>query len=125
MPGVSALALVFAFLGALVGAVAGALIAGHYTRLETQQREFAARREEWWRRFEWAATLALSGTEMGQAAGLHVLAELGESALAGTDEARLLQTFSQAVLGVLFKETQPTPQDVFVLRIEPDVEEGR
>jgi hypothetical protein len=112
------------FLGGLVGAVAGAMIAGHYTRLETRQRERAARREEWWRRFEWAASLAVSDTEPSKTAGLHVLTTLGESRLAGADEARLLESFSQAVLGVLLAQTEPTPYDVFVLRADPEPRAG-
>ncbi len=112
------------FLGGLVGAVAGALIGGHYSRLETRQRERAARREEWWRRFEWAASLAVSDTEPSKTAGLHVLTTLGESRLAGADEARLLESFSQAVLGVLLAQTDPTPYDVFVLRADPEPRAG-
>lgn len=121
------LALVFGFFGGLIGAVAGALIAGYYTKYETRQRERAARREEWWRRFEWAASLALSEQEMAQTAGLHVLTQLGESALANTDDAELLQTFSQAVLDVLLSEAAPTPEDHFVVRLDPqpDGEDGQ
>ena len=116
------LALVSGFFGALLGAVAGALIAGYYTKYETRQRERAARREEWWRRFEWAASLALSEQEIAQTAGLHVLTQLGQSALADADDAELLQTFSQAVLDVLLSEASPTPDDHFVLRL--DTEQG-
>ena len=114
------LAYLSGFIGGLLGAVAGALIAGHYTRLETRQREFAARREEWWRRFEWAASLAVSDAEPSKTAGLHLLTTLGESHLAGPDEAKLLESFSQAVLGVLLAEKEPTPMDVFVLRVDSD-----
>lgn len=114
------LALLLGFIGALIGAVAGALIAGYYTKYETLQREQAARREEWWRRFEWAASLALSDQEIAQTAGLHVLTQLGQSALANTDDAELLQTFSQAVLDVLLSEASPTPEDHFVVRLDPD-----
>ncbi|HVX43641.1 MAG TPA: hypothetical protein VHC49_07135 [Mycobacteriales bacterium] len=113
------LALLLGFVGALIGAVAGALITGYYTKYETRQRERAARREEWWRRFEWAASLALSDREIPQTAGLHVLTQLGQSALADTDDAELLQTFSQAVLDVLLSEASPTPEDHFVVRLDP------
>lgn len=117
------LAALSGFLGGLLGAVFGALIAGHYTRLETRQRELAARREEWWRRFEWAASLVVSDTEPSKTAGLHLLTTLGESRLAGPDEARLLESFSQAVLGVLLAKTEPSPYDVFVLRVDNEDEQ--
>jgi hypothetical protein len=120
----SLLAWLSGFLGGLVGAVAGALIAGHYARLATGQREGASRREEWWRRFEWAASLAVSDTEPSKTAGLHLLTALAQSRLAGPDEAKLLESFSQAVLGVLLSQTDPSPHDIFVVRDEARSDES-
>jgi hypothetical protein len=40
----------------------------------TAQRELAARREEWWRRFNWAADLALDVSAEKRSIGLKLLA---------------------------------------------------
>lgn len=77
-----------AFVGALLGALA--------TIGATRQRERAARREEWWRRFEYASELALDEeSEARREAGLMLLDALAQSPLAGTDELAQLRVFTE------------------------------
>ncbi|OXM54466.1 hypothetical protein CFP75_05200 [Amycolatopsis alba DSM 44262] len=65
----------------------------------TGQREAAARREEWWRRFTWAVDLARDqSSEENRVLGLTLLTALAESDLAQEDELRLLEVFSQRQL---------------------------
>lgn len=88
------LALVLAFVGALAGGIGAQWVAGRYTRQATTQRDEAARREEWWRRYTWAADHALEGTVADRAVGFRTLTALGNSDLAGPDELALLEPFS-------------------------------
>ena len=78
--------------GALTVASAGlaAWIGAGRTKEATRQRETAAAREEWFRRLQWAASLALSGDQRTQVAGLNLLQALAESPLAGPTELDLL-----------------------------------
>lgn len=77
-----------AFVGALLGALA--------TVGATRQRERAARREEWWRRFEYASELALDEeSEARREAGLLLLDALAQSELAGIDELAQLRVFTE------------------------------
>lgn len=64
----------------------------------TVQREGAARREEWWRRFTWAAELALDESPTKRAAGLRMLTQLAQSELAERDEYLMLDAFPGRVL---------------------------
>jgi hypothetical protein len=64
----------------------------------TAQRELAGRREEWWRRFTWAADLALDQSPVRRVAGLKLLARLAQSDLAAKDEYMLIDVFQQHVL---------------------------
>lgn len=64
----------------------------------TVQREGAARREEWWRRFTWAADLALDESPTKRAAGLRTLTQLAQSELAQRDEYLILDAFPGRVL---------------------------
>lgn len=73
----------------------------------TEQRELAARREEWWRRFTWAAELAVDDSRTKRAAGLNLLAKLAASDLAQEEECLLLDVFQQRVLESLLAEDDP------------------
>lgn len=53
---------------------------------ETSQREHQARREEWWRRFQWATELALSGDPEKANIGVLLINAAADSELAGIDE---------------------------------------
>lgn len=74
----------------------------------TEQRELAARREEWWRRFVWAADLALDESRVKRVVGLKLLTKLGQSDLAERDEALLLDAFQGRVLDKLLDELPDT-----------------
>ncbi|RAS66852.1 hypothetical protein C8D87_103191 [Lentzea atacamensis] len=69
----------------------------------TTQRELAARREEWWRRFVWASELALDPAPVKRVAGLKLLAKLAQSELAARDECLLLDVFQGRVLDELLE----------------------
>jgi hypothetical protein len=70
----------------------------------TEQRELAARREEWWRRFTWAAELALAPEPERRTAGLRLLTSLAQSELAQRDECLMLDVFQSRVLDPLLKD---------------------
>lgn len=70
----------------------------------TAQRDLAARREEWWRRFNWAAELAMDASPEKRALGLKLLTKLAESDLAGRDEWLLLDAFHERVLEPLLMD---------------------
>lgn len=60
----------------------------------TLQRDMAAKREELWRRFVWAAESSMSDKEDEQVPGLQLLIELQRSPLAQDDEVRLMYAFA-------------------------------
>ncbi|GAA4529368.1 hypothetical protein [Amycolatopsis samaneae] len=70
----------------------------------TEQRELAARREEWWRRFTWAAELALAESPAKRVTGLKLLTELAQSDLAQHDECVLLDVFQDRVLDTVLDD---------------------
>lgn len=70
----------------------------------TRQRELAARREEWWRRFTWAADLAMDESPVKRVTGLKLLAKLAQSDLAQRDECLLLDVFHGRVLDALLDD---------------------
>ncbi|WP_410570533.1 hypothetical protein [Amycolatopsis sp. cmx-4-61] len=74
----------------------------------TEQRELAGRREEWWRRFTWAADLALSESVAKRVAGLKLLTKLARSNLARQDEYLLLDVFQGQVLDKLLVDLPET-----------------
>lgn len=84
---------------AVVGGFVGARMSVRGSDRATTQREVAARREEWWRRFTWAAGLALDDSSARRAAGLRVLAQLALSDLSQRDEYLILDAFPGRVLG--------------------------
>ena len=55
-----------------------------------RQRDLADRREQWWKRFAWAAELALSDDEHRRDLGLRSLDLLAASRLGGDEELELL-----------------------------------
>lgn len=64
-----------------------------FNREATRQKEDAAKREEWWRRFEWAAQLSMDESSAVKARGLRLLLILRHSPLAGPDEQGLMYAF--------------------------------
>ncbi|MFC6088094.1 hypothetical protein [Saccharothrix lopnurensis] len=86
------------------GAFLGVRHSVHGNDRATEQRELAARREEWWRRFTWAAELALDQDPAKRVAGLKLLTKLGQSDLAQADESVLLDVFQGRVLDALLDE---------------------
>lgn len=59
----------------------------------------AARREEWWRRTQWAIDLALDAVDERKALGIKVLAELLDSELASDDDKAIGRVVLSQVLG--------------------------
>lgn len=55
------------------------------------QRAQADRRDQWWKRAQWALDLSLEDDAPRAAVGLAVLVYLADSGLAGREEARLLR----------------------------------
>jgi hypothetical protein len=68
-------------------------------------------RAEWWRRFTWAANLALDDSPVKRVAGLKLLTKLAQSDLAQRDECLLLDVFQGRVLDELLHDL-------------PDLQEG-
>jgi hypothetical protein len=61
-------------------------------------------RAEWWRRFTWAADLALDSSSVKRVAGLKLLAKLAQSDLAQEDDYLLLDAFQERVLDELLND---------------------
>lgn len=89
---------------ATTGGFVGARLGVRANDRSTFQREDAARREEWWRRFTWAAELALDDSAVKRAAGLKLLAKLGRSRLATHDDHQLLDVFHHHALDRLVRD---------------------
>lgn len=104
--GVTALVGVLATSGAFLGARLGA----RANDRATEQREWAARREEWWRRFTWAAELAMDESAAKRTLGLSLMMKLARSELAQQDEYDLLDVFHQRVLGEILNPVEKTEQ---------------
>lgn len=64
-------------------------------------------RAEWWRRFTWAADLALDNSPVKRVVGLKLLTKLAQSDLAQRDECLLLDVFQERVLDELSHDTKP------------------
>lgn len=84
---------------AVVGGFVGARMSVRGSDRATAQRAVAARREEWWRRFTWAAELTLDDSSTKRASGLRVLTQLALSDLSQRDEYLILDAFPGRVLG--------------------------
>lgn len=63
-------------------------------------------RAEWWRRFTWAADLALDDSPVKRVVGLKLLAKLAQSDLAQQDDYRLIDVFQERVLDELLRDLQ-------------------
>ena len=74
---------------------AAALVALAVGIATIRQRDRADRREQWWRRAEWALGLTLSGDEEAVRRGYAVLDHLVRSDLATDDERGLLRAASE------------------------------
>src|SRR5262249_19516831 len=61
-------------------------------------------RAEWWRRFTWAADLALDSSAVKRVAGLKLLTKLAQSDLAQRDDYLLLDVFQGRVLDGLLHD---------------------
>lgn len=100
------------WLGALsllgpVATGAAALVALAVGIATIRQRDRADRREQWWRRAEWALGLTLSGDAEAIRRGYAVLDHLVRSDLATADEQGLLRAASEVGL----KAAHRPPQD--------------
>jgi len=84
-----------------------------------RQRDRADRREQWWRRAEWALGMAMSGNRPHALRGYAVLHHLAGSDLATRDERRLLR----AVTEVGLNETVRSADDGAAPPGGPDDEE--
>jgi hypothetical protein len=70
-----------------------------YVGLRTiRQRDLADRRDQWWKRYQWATDLTLGQDEHARRMGLEVLELLGQSRLAGAEEIELLEAGMTAEL---------------------------
>lgn len=85
------------FLGAVLGGVVAPSIAGRYSRQATAQRELAGRREEWGRRFCFAAELVVRDAEPARRLGVAILTSLADSDLAGRDEVGLIYAATETL----------------------------
>lgn len=79
---------------AVIGAWLSALLAWRSGNRATSQRELQGRREEWWRRFQWATELTMDPAGQRAKIGATLLTSLSRSELAGYGEL-------DAILGVL------------------------
>lgn len=92
------------------GAFIGARLGARANDRATEQRELAARREEWWRRFTWAAELAMDESAARRTLGLSLMMKLARSDLAQQDECQLLDVFHQRALGDILEQADQLRQ---------------
>ncbi|MEU3624841.1 hypothetical protein BS329_18015 [Amycolatopsis coloradensis] len=88
----------------------GARLGSRANDRATEQRELAARREEWWRRFTWAAELAMDESAAKRALGLSLMMKLARSDLAQQDENDLLDVFHQRALSDILEQADQIGQ---------------
>ena len=74
-----------------VASITAAILSWRAGRSGIDQRENQARREEWWRRFQWATELALSDDEHRATIGVVLLRDAAQSPLAGEAKLRAVQ----------------------------------
>lgn len=85
----------------LVASVTAAVLVWRANTTATRQREQAARREEWWRRFQWATDLALDASDPQRAnVGVLIIRALLDSPLAGADELNAAGAVLDEVIGL-------------------------
>ncbi len=100
-----------------VASITAAVLSWRAGRSAIDQRENQARREEWWRRFQWATELALSDDEDRANVGVLLLRDGVQSPLAGDAELR-------AALGVLeLSVSRTVDREVPAPYTEPSTEE--
>lgn len=91
----------------VIGAVTAgiAYIAARAGAASARQSNEASRREEWWRRTQWAIDLALDADDTRKAVGVTALAELLASPLATEDDLAI----GRSVLGQMLDDVPPIP----------------
>ena len=100
-----------------VASITAAVLSWRAGRAAIDQREGQARREEWWRRFQWATELALSDDEHRANVGVLLLRDAAQSPLARDAELR-------AALGVLeLSVSRTVDREVPAPYTEPSTEE--
>jgi hypothetical protein len=82
----------------------GALLGVRWSAKVNDRANLQHRREEWWRRFVWAANLALDESQVKRVVGLKLLTKLAQSDLAQQDECQLIDVFQGRVLDSLLDE---------------------
>lgn len=108
-PGMDPLQVLFNVL-TFLAASAAAGFSWHATR----QREGQGKREEWWRRFQWAADVALDGDGkygVYSSVGIAAIGTFAESPLAGDDEVKTAVEVANAILLALTAEIEELRQN--------------
>jgi hypothetical protein len=93
-----------------VAAMAAAVLSW-WAGYQGTRRERQARREEWWRRFQWATELATSGDDGKARVGLSLLAALTDSPLATPDELDALSSVSGDIVETYLAPLQQIGDD--------------
>lgn len=75
------------------------------------QRSRADRRDQWWKRTQWALEQSTSHDDARAAVGFAVLARLGRSKLAGKEEAQMLEAAWVSVLDEISPPTEDGTPD--------------
>lgn len=75
------------------------------------QRSRADRRDQWWKRTQWALEQSTSHDDARAAVGFAVLARLGRSKLAGKEEAQMLEAAWVSVLDEISPPTEDGTAD--------------
>ena len=73
-----------------VATVASALLVLAAALLTVRQRDRADRKDQWWKRTQWALDLVLTGDEHARVLGMSVLQQQVESTLADEEDLELL-----------------------------------
>lgn len=84
-------------LGPLLALIAG-LTAAAIAYRTYRHRRTQDRKEEWWRRTQWASDHAMSDDELRRTVGITVLAQQAASALADTEDQQVLDAVADHVL---------------------------
>ncbi len=106
-----------------VAALLAAALSWRAGTVSTRQREEQARREEWWRRFQWATDLLVSPDGRRTRVGLALLTALADSTLAGPDELDAMALVTDEVSDLTLALEQGEGDDEYV-QDDPDEPEG-
>lgn len=93
-----------------------ALIAGTIAAVALIQRHRADKRDQWWKRAQWAMDLAITGDLPAKLVGLKALSQLGQSKLLAREEEEFLFEIGAAVQDLVIDtmsteaETERTPR---------------